>query len=382
MAGIRGKRGTPHRARGVPRKPQANAGLAATGLHWGFSGVAKLARGARVVYSRYMTAHEQNRQGLPREEEEARQRDAEVFHRNLEEVKRRAAGPVEGLYGPGSLTWEILREVAVLAGGGRALLLQIAHPAVAAGVDQHSNFRKEPLGRARRTFSTMYQIAFGDLESALTSARRIHALHGRVRGAISDRDIESSQRRYRANDPALLFWVMTTLIDSALQIFEAVIRPLSREERQRGYEESKTIGLVMGIPLEAMPGTREDFEAYLEELLTGPTLEIGETARELCRLLFRSPFGLDRALTTGLLPAPLRQRFSLRYEAADQRRHEWLMESMKKLFRGLPPALRYVPAYHQATARLSTARGERAPASTRLIERLGRRVALPLGLQP
>jgi uncharacterized protein (DUF2236 family) len=185
---------------------------------------------------------------MTQEEEATRRLDTEVFHRNLEEVRRRAVGPVEGLYGPQSLIWETLREAAVLAGGGRALLLQIAHPAVAAGVHQHSNFLQDPLGRARRTFSTMYQIAFGDLESALTSARRIHALHDRVRGPLS-----GGPGRYRANDPALLFWVMTTLIDSALQIFEAVIRPLSREEKRRGYEEVKTIGLVMGIPLEATP---------------------------------------------------------------------------------------------------------------------------------
>src|SRR5438105_3949605 len=84
----------------------------------------------------------------------------------LDELRRSVRRPVEGLFGPGSATWTVIRENALLAGGGRALLLQLAHPAVAEAVAHHSAVARDPLGRARRTFARMYRATFGTLDEA------------------------------------------------------------------------------------------------------------------------------------------------------------------------------------------------------------------------
>src|SRR5436309_8596940 len=90
-----------------------------------------------------------------------------------------------GLFGPGSVTWRVNREGALLLGGGRALLLQVAHPLVAAGVAAHSRFRSEPLTRLRRTLDRMLTIVFGDAVEALAAVRDIERVHSRVRGALA-----------------------------------------------------------------------------------------------------------------------------------------------------------------------------------------------------
>src|SRR5437016_11697134 len=103
-----------------------------------------------------------------------------------------------GLFGPGSLTWRVNREGALLLGGGRALLLQVAHPLVAAGVAQHSNYREDPWGRLYRTLDTVTTIVFGTNEESEEAADRLRRVHSRVTGKADD------GRPYEANDPDLL----------------------------------------------------------------------------------------------------------------------------------------------------------------------------------
>jgi uncharacterized protein (DUF2236 family) len=298
--------------------------------------------------------------------------DNALFAQNIAYVKSRAAGHVEGIYGPQSQLWSTMREMALLGGGIRALLLQIAHPAVAAGVHQHSNFQKDPVGRGYRTFSSMYQIAFGDLDSALKSAMRIHSMHHRVRG------VDDKQSAYRANDPKLLLWVLATLIDSALQIFEVVVRPLERSERQVGYEEVKLMGLLMGIPQEILPSTRDEFDVYFQRMIDGPELGVNDTTRLLCDAISRSTFGLDRVLTVGLLPERFRRDFGLEHDRAE---HERALRWMRALVLRTPPALRFVPAWHQAMSRVGKLRQEKIDFSTRVINRVVRMVPVPLAIR-
>src|SRR5438552_1035879 len=109
-----------------------------------------------------------------------------------------------GLYSDDSVTRRVNRENILLLGGGRALLMQLAHPKVAAAVDEHSDFRSQPIRRLRRTIRMTMAIVFGDRETALAAARSVNQAHGRVRG-----------EGYRALDPDLLRWVHATLVDSA-----------------------------------------------------------------------------------------------------------------------------------------------------------------------
>ena len=90
---------------------------------------------------------------------------------SLDTVCKAAAGPVAGVFGPGSLTWRIDREAAIFLGAGRALLLQLAHPWVAAGIAEHSRTLADPIGRFHRTFNTVFTMVFGTLDSALAAAR-------------------------------------------------------------------------------------------------------------------------------------------------------------------------------------------------------------------
>src|SRR4051812_359643 len=108
--------------------------------------------------------------------------DDAVFAACLDYVRAHAPGAVEGIFGPHSATWLVSRESALLLGGLRAIVLQIAHPAVAAGVNQSSTFRTDLLGRAQRTFTSTYQMIFGDLHTALIAATRLHNIHSRVLG--------------------------------------------------------------------------------------------------------------------------------------------------------------------------------------------------------
>jgi len=113
--------------------------------------------------------------------------------------------PDVGLFGPDSLTWRVNREQALLLGGGRALLLQLAHPLVAAGVADHSDFRSDPLRRLRRTLDATLAMIFGTTAEAEAAAAGVRAVHERVTGTLRTRVGRfDAGTPYRAEDPALL----------------------------------------------------------------------------------------------------------------------------------------------------------------------------------
>src|SRR2546423_5606363 len=214
-------------------------------------------------------------------------------------------GMPEPLYPEGSITRRVNRENVLLLGGGRALLMQLAHPKVAAGVDAHSDFRTRPVRRLRRTVRMTMAIVFGDRETALAAARAVNQRHGRVRG-----------EGYRALDPDLLLWVHATLVDSALVTYDTFVRRLSAGEREVFFQESKLLGELLGIPRERFPATYGDFAAYMERMLSSGEVRVGPLAIDLGRLVVRPRLRLvpGRAMipfqivTPGLLPATLREQ--------------------------------------------------------------------------
>src|SRR5438067_3037481 len=175
-----------------------------------------------------------------------------------------------GLYSDDSVTRRVNRENILLLGGGRALLMQLAHPKVAAGVDEHSDFRTRPIRRLRRTIRMTMAIVFGDRETALAAARAVNQAHGKVRG-----------RDYRALDPGLLQWVHATLVDSALVTYETFVKPLAEREREDFYQESKLLGGLLGIPLDQFPSTLADFSSYVERTMSEGGVRVGPRALEL-----------------------------------------------------------------------------------------------------
>ena len=168
-----------------------------------------------------------------------------------------------GLFGPGSITWRIHRENVLVLGGGRALVLQVAHPLVGAGVAQHSNYRKDPWGRLFRTLDRTTAIVFGSSEEADEAASAVWNVHGRVEGTIDGAAGPfPAGTAYRARDPKLLMWVHATLVDTSLLVYDRYVARLSIAEREAYYDEQKLMGEAFGVPLSEQPATFAEFNEY------------------------------------------------------------------------------------------------------------------------
>ncbi len=288
-----------------------------------------------------------------------------VGRRDLEEtlaaLERRVTDPRAGLFGPNSMMWEVGRESACFLAGGRAALLQLAHPYVAHGVDQHSKTRTDPFGRFQRTFANVFDMIYGDLDSALESARRVHHIHTRIHGPIRERVGRYAEgSRYRANEVPALTWVHATLWDSAVQAFELVVRKLSAEEKERYYEETKLFALLFGIPLETLPPDWPSFVAYNRRMWESEDVVVGDAAREIASFLLTPPDRLltpvtawAKIVTAGLLPPRIRAGFGLRFGSAERRVFDATIRALRATHRSWPYRVRYVPAYIEARRRLT-----------------------------
>lgn len=307
----------------------------------------------------------------------------EELERHLAELVRRVRDPRAGLYGPGSLSWEVNKESVIMLGGGAAALLQLAHPFVAHAVDQHSQTRRDPVGRFSRTFGHVFAMVFGDLDHALSSARRVHEVHVKIRGRIKE-DVGRYARgdRYEANDEQALLWVHATLLATALDVYERLVRRLSDEERERYYEESKLFGYLFGISDGVMPPTYRDFARYYEGVLESDAIAVGAPAAEMRRFLFQPPTAAHRpfvawfeVFTAGLLPPKLRAQFGFPYGRVEREVFERSIPALRLAVRMAPRRLRYFPAYIEAERRVA-GKPARDPVG-RMLEKLALRSLQP-----
>jgi uncharacterized protein (DUF2236 family) len=234
-----------------------------------------------------------------------------------------------GLYGPGSEAWRLNREALLLLGAGpRALLLQIAHPLVAEGVDQHSGFREDPWSRLAATTASYLRIVYGSGPAARAEIRRLNALHRAIGGPT--RDLAARRRhgpRYAARDPELSLWVHATLVDSTIVAFDRWIQPLTRHERARYYEETKPIGRAFGVPGELLPADLEAFETYLASMLgsDGPVHPTA-TARDLAGSILHPSLGpLVRQPPLASRLGPAREPLARLAASVPARAYDWAM---------------------------------------------------------
>jgi uncharacterized protein (DUF2236 family) len=292
-------------------------------------------------------------------------------------------GAADGYFGPTSVTWKVAREAAMFLGGPRALLLQIAHPAVAAAVEQHSDFRHDPMGRGQRTFEIMYAIIFGDRGSAARAIGRMTRRHAPVHGAVAEASASPwSGRAYHAGDPTLLLWVHATLVDTALTVYERTVRPLPAAEAERYWQESRLLGELFGIPREHLPRTLADFRAYVREIIDGPMLQVGAVARSQWDALASAPpsnglasiYGrawaqrwktlvdlaplrmtsasLTHLLAAGMLPPRLREAFGYAWGGRERLAFATVLSLARGVLPRLPRRLRFIPGYRHALARV------------------------------
>jgi uncharacterized protein (DUF2236 family) len=223
----------------------------------------------------------------------------------------------------------------LLGAGPRALLLQLAHPLVAEGVAEHSDFQADPWSRLAATLRSYLRIVYGTAASARGEIRRLNQLHRSISGAVRDESArERYGSRYQARDPELSLWVHATLVDSTIAAYEAWIEPLSWERRARYYEETKPVGRAFGIPVELLPDDIDAFEAYLDRMLEpGGPIVVGDLARDLAESVLRPPLG--PAIPPGLGDAG--SRFASWLDGVPAVAYEWLMWPAIGL---LPPSVR------------------------------------------
>ena len=279
----------------------------------------------------------------------------------LTRVRARVRDPRAGIYGPGSVSWRIDREAAIMLGGGRAALLQLAHPYVAHAVDQHSQTRNDPVGRFQRTFANVFAMVFGDLEHAIESARRVHEVHSHIRGAIrEDVGAFAKGHRYHANHEPALFWVHATLVDSAVKTYELLVAPLSDDQKERYYTESRLFAYLFGVSDAHMPASWRDFQGYMERMLASPELTVGEPARDIGRFLFRAPRAVHRpatawfrVFTAGIMPPRQREELGfLPWGPREQATFARTVPALKAAYAITPRRLRWFPAYVEARRRM------------------------------
>jgi len=242
------------------------------------------------------------------------------------------------------MTWRVNGEAVLLLGGGRALILQVAHPKVAAGVGEFSNFRKDPWRRLYRTLDTTLTIVFGDPGRSRAASERLRNVHERVTGR------DDRGERYRALDPELLLWVQATLIDTSLTVYERYVAPLTSNERDRYYEEMKLVGEAYAIPRDVMPADYRAFRNYYSRMLAGG-LRVTETARDVADAVLRPglprvawpAIELLRLVTVGTLPPHLRGELGLAWGPGRERVLAGSQAAVSRLLPALPALLHRFP---------------------------------------
>jgi uncharacterized protein (DUF2236 family) len=278
----------------------------------------------------------------------------------LQRVARLAAGPENGIFGPDSLTWRVNREAALFLGAGRAALLQLAHPWVAAALAEHSTVLHWPIARFHNTFRIVFTMVFGTLDQALAAARYLYALHTRITGRIPEDVARYRQGSlYQANEVGALRWVFATLVESALVAYDAVLPPLSAAEREQYYADSCTLAGLFGIPHEALPAGWDAFAAYIREMQASDALGVSEGARAMANNILAGagswihPPHWYRALTAAWMPPRFREEFRLAYGAREQRAAERTLRLLPRIYPGLPGVLRFAGPWREARARLA-----------------------------
>ena len=245
----------------------------------------------------------------------------------------------DGLYPPDAVIRRVTGEGVLLLGGGRALLMQLAHPSVAEGVASHSDFRADPFSRLRRTLEASYTMVFGTRDEAERTAAAIRAVHDRVTGP-----------GYHANDPTLVMWVHATLVDTAVSVYERFVASLSPDERAEYYEQSMVQAALLGCPTSSQPPTWPAFVDYVRA--TVDSLVVSDTARSLAGdvLRPRAPwvagpiFEVARQLTAGLLPRPLRDQYGLSWDRPRKLALLGAAAASRQLLPLIPSAVRRAPS--------------------------------------
>ncbi|HZF51821.1 MAG TPA: oxygenase MpaB family protein [Polyangiaceae bacterium] len=262
---------------------------------------------------------------------------------------------VAASFPPPLVARKINREIVMLVGWVPAILMQLAHPLVAAGVADHSAFRSRPgarIERLRSTVRSMLALTFGSPHEVARAAARINAIHTRVQGELREGAGALPQgTRYSARDPALLRWVHATLMSTLPRAYELYVGPLTQAEKDSFCREGALGSTLLGIPHGYLPETAAGIDRYIEDMIADGQIAVSETARTVANEVLNPPhpplsgplLSLLRLPVIGLLPESIREAYGFRWE----RRHAIAMQSSVVATRGIlrlsPPMVRYWP---------------------------------------
>ena len=246
----------------------------------------------------------------------------------------------------------------VLLGWSRAILLQLAHPLVAAGVDEHSTFRAGTLASALRLHQTvraMLSLTFGTDAERQATLGHINAIHRRVNGQLREAvGPFPAGTAYTAEDPSLLLWVHATLLESIPLVYEMVVAPVGADERDRYCREAEPIVVALGARVGA-PRSWSELTAYMDRMHASGELVVSPQARKLADAVLAPPLGwmlgpaarINWLFTVGLLPAVIREQYGFTWTARDAHALERWTQIIRRTRRLAP---RRVAMWREAAA--------------------------------
>jgi uncharacterized protein (DUF2236 family) len=263
-----------------------------------------------------------------------------------------------GFFSPDSTMWTVNRETTVLFGGARALLMHAAHPLVAAGARQTGGYRRDPWARLIRTLQLQNLVTFGSKAEATEAADRINKLHRVINGIDPVTGL-----RYDALDQDLLLWVHAALEASTVFFFEATVRPLSTEEKDRYHEENKLSGEILLMDRDRIPDTYSDLLEYIDAVIDGDVLRMTDVAEEVADLIRTGPVPVRikplwkfiSFAAVGTLDPRLRRLFGFEWSDRQERFLNANLASIRQVRPFLPHRFRLILPARWAELRLATA---------------------------
>jgi uncharacterized protein (DUF2236 family) len=264
----------------------------------------------------------------------------------------------DGVFPDDAIIRRVHRERAMALAGPRALLMQAAHPVAFAGFFAHTGALDEPYERLNRTARIVELVVYGSREQAERATRRVRGMHGRVRGELREPAGRfPAGTPYAADDPALLLWILATLVDSGLTVYERYVGRLTRDERDAYWHDYRVFGRHFGLAEHELPESVEDFEDYVGDVVLRD-LEVTAEARELAvQIVMRPPVPLHlrplleaaNFVTVGLLPPRIRRQYGFAWDPlrglALRSHTEYAKRVLVPL---LPRRLRYADRAHLA----------------------------------
>jgi uncharacterized protein (DUF2236 family) len=250
---------------------------------------------------------------------------------------------------------KINREIVVVVGWGRAILLQLAHPLIAAAIADGSSFHGGAgsyVRRAHQTISAMLDLTFGTADQAQRIVDRINGIHDHVHGRLgTSTGIFPAGTPYSARDGRLLVWVHVTLVESLLLTYEQLVGPLRQEEKDQYAADSAWLARELGAPGDAVPADTAAVEAFSREVRSRGEICVGDDARRMAAALLAPPvaiaapvFWASELITVGLLPDDLRQAYGFEWNDRQARRFQRVTALVRGTRRVLPRICREWPA--------------------------------------